>query len=387
MTKKIAFISYENINSGLFESQILYPVIALAKSNPGINYEIVIFWRPRERSSIQALEVKLQAIGNIRIVTCGIRLPIKYIGSLLFSVLLMTYMQICLRRYCKIHKPDICYCRGYLTAYGAVGAPCPKFIFDPRSLWQLECVSANLLKQGSFAFHYWTKIEKKIVEAASSIFTVSTAMSAHFEAFKTGKAIYQIPILTTPVSDKNKIKQQIIGDATNLTAAYVGSLGINGINKEALHHLVNKLCDLGIRRFLFLTHETTENIASLFDKKLETYDVTIVACQANEIATRLQDADFGFHALPHQLDAQTRLGTKVLEYWNAGLPALISSHVGAAAKLIEDDNFLGYFYEDIDTIDLEHICNLSNGSRQKIMNYHATYFGYDNWLNAIKKTS
>ena len=84
MTKKIAFISYENINSGLFESQILYPVIALAKSNPEINYEIVIFWRPRERPSIQALEMKLQAIGNIRIVT-WYRLPIKYIGSLLFS--------------------------------------------------------------------------------------------------------------------------------------------------------------------------------------------------------------------------------------------------------------------------------------------------------------
>ena len=124
-------------------------------------------------------------------------------------------------------------------------------------------------------------------------------MSAHFGAFRTGRAIYQIPILTTPVSDKNKIKKQIIGDATNLTAmTYVGSLGINGINKEALRHLINKLCDLGIRRFLFLTHETTENIASLFDKKLETYDVTIVACQANEIATLTQDADFGFHALP-----------------------------------------------------------------------------------------
>ena len=65
----------------------------------------------------------------------------------------------------------------------------------------------------------------------------------------------------------------------------------------------------------------------------------VIKPKMNEISHWLSAADIGFHALPKQLDWETRLGTKVVEYLVNGLPVIVNQNVGAAAKILALKNF------------------------------------------------
>ena len=121
-------------------------------------------------------------------------------------------------------------------------------------------------------------------------------------------------------------------------AVYSGSFGLNGINVNVLTRLLGLLGRPEDNlRFLFLTPEDPNLIGEILRKAGVGEDIgRSFSVSADMLGNYLSIADFGIHALPAQPDSETRLGTKVVEYWMNGLPTLVTSSVGAAAKIINE---------------------------------------------------
>jgi glycosyltransferase involved in cell wall biosynthesis len=106
---------------------------------------------------------------------------------------------------------------------------------------------------------------------------------------------------------------------------------------------------------------------------IEIINYKIINPKLNEISSWLDSADIGLHALPIQLDSNTRLGTKVVEYWINGLPVIVNKNVGAAAEYI-DKYKIGYVIEeDSKNINIK-INELLNYDRSYISNFAKNIF-------------
>ena len=69
------------------------------------------------------------------------------------------------------------------------------------------------------------------------------------------------------------------------------------------------------------------------------------------------------------------MGTKVVEYFAAGLPVIVNRHVGAAAKIL-DENFYGFVIdEDMPSeVILEKLRSLSKLKREDIVRFSKEHY-------------
>jgi glycosyltransferase involved in cell wall biosynthesis len=123
---------------------------------------------------------------------------------------------------------------------------------------------------------------------------------------------------------------------------YSGSLGLSGINITALVDLFRYALSYSGARLLILSDEANEKIQSLLSTvPVRPSHFAVIRPDPEEIGEWLSTADVGLHALPRQLDSDTRLGTKVVEYWASGLPVIVNNYVGAACSYIQENRYLG----------------------------------------------
>ena len=375
--KVVNFICYENICSGLFKSQVVEGAIAFKLSNESFSVSISVFVRPSHIEQFFKLKSYLNKNFDINLVLAGPLLPLRFINSVFYSKLLINLISFFIFVNHIVLKSSVCVSRGYIVSAGLARIDRKVFIFDPRSVWHLENASAGLLEKQGQSFEFWRDLERIIVKKSKSILVVSEAMRKYFNDVCENKMVSVVPILThhsdVTLNDKK---------APTFQCGYVGSLGLNGVNTEALSKLLQKLIDCGVSKFLFLTNEPKGNVLSLFPKNSE-IEIEVKAVEPKEISEELANCVFGIHALPAQLDAHTRMGTKVLEYWNAGIPVIINENVGAAALLINQNPFLGAVIKDSD--ELSRLCNqeLQAACAAKIKNFHSNNFGLKLWLEKI----
>ena len=129
--------------------------------------------------------------------------------------------------------------------------------------------------------------------------------------------------------------------------------------------------------FLFLTPRYEHAAVTRVVNKagLSSDKFTSIHPAFDQITNYLSAADYGYHALPSQPDSFTRMGTKVVEYFAAGLPVIVNRHVGAAAKIL-DENRYGFVIHDNmprKTL-LEKLSSLSKLNRHDIENFSKANF-------------
>ncbi len=380
---KVAYLTIEDITSGLFKTQILDIIEEILNHDNAIKFQIFIINRPWLYFKHKKVLNEYRAISNsYNISFCYIpflpplRNALKYY---LFSYLVTRWLSFICNIFINKNEFDLIHARSYWATFSVSKSKIP-IIFDLRSLWLLENISTGEIKANSKSYDYWKQIEIDCIKKSAASTCVSIGM---VEYVKNISSIANATLIPISVNEKyfnfnkdNRIKnRKILNWNENVIFIYSGSLGQSGININSITELFKKIINLSDNyKILIITSEKSNYVNKLMSTiGIEIINYKIINPKLNEISSWLDSADIGLHALPIQLDSNTRLGTKVVEYWINGLPVIVNKNVGAAAEYI-DKYKIGYVIEeDSKNINIK-INELLNYDRSYISNFAKNIF-------------
>ena len=354
---KILYFTNQDIGSGLFDNQVYSNLLGLKKLNKKHKITLLVFNRPWKffEHKTKVDEIRNNNINVIYLPFCP---PMRYItSSILLNKLYVSYFSFIFSLFVKYKNYDLIHCRHYLPSLVCKNLGLKNILFDVRSLSLFEYVQARKIKYKSKNYEYWLKQEEELINYVDGISVVSKSMIKYFKKYLP-KRISYCPIIVD--SDKiyfsnderNKFRSEW-GWTKNNVYVYSGTFGLYGLNKDYLFKLISLIISLDDNaKFLFLLSNDENEFNSFiktndFNKKNFKY----YSVSSNVLYKFLSASDVGIHSLPKQLDSFTRLGTKVVEYWCAGLPTLINNNVGEASEIsIKNDLGIVVNFEEINKI-------------------------------------
>ena len=369
---EITYYTHESITSGLFRTQVIDALIASASRDVNKKYTIFVynyFWLLIKNFQLVCkLRNELLKAG-IRIRFFPVLVPVKYaLASHSYFQLLQFYLRIVTfltyRRGSDVH-----HCRGYLLTYALIKNKLPSVIFDMRSLWVLENISAGNLDRDSSVCRLWFELEEECLRRSFASVGVSPAMGSYVSDIYENSNFHSIPISVAldkfrfDPAHRTRLRSKF-GWNNSLVVIYSGSLGLSRINTESLKRLLKTLKSrVPHTRCVVVSHEPKELFLEIFrDIGFEENDYFLTSDDEFRLFEIYSLADIGVHALPMQLDSGTRLGTKVVEYLANGLPIIVNQNVGDAARLVREHKF-GYVLEEMTDIDFAGILGASREHR------------------------
>lgn len=351
----VTYLTIEDIESGLFQTQVLDILTEIAIQEPQTRFEVILVNRPWLLRSHLRKKKKIEKYlhQSIKLKYFPLLPPLRNAMSSVFYSAAVTEWLRFIYWLVIPKKSDILHCRSYWSTQAALKSKNVPVLFDMRSLWPIENMSMGLLKENSTTATYWLNLEKKCLFQSAVSAGVSKAMIVYSKEVAPESDVRLIPISVDKEkykfnSEQRSEKRNLLKWQDNIVLVYSGSFGQSNINLKALRTLFEALlsADPSVR-LLFLTMEKDHKVNELMqlvagsDGRFQ-----IVHPSLPEIGSWLSACDIGVHALPKQLDFATRLGTKVVEYWINGLPVIVNEHVGAAAELITENNIGSVFYDD-----------------------------------------
>jgi glycosyltransferase involved in cell wall biosynthesis len=338
---KIIYFSLEDIDSGLFESQVLNMVVDIQRQNPEIQITLLVINQPWKAYKAKKKINRIRSQG-IEMIYLPFLPPLRWVSSApFFSFLYILYLWLLLKLFVDLKQYKLVHCRNYLPALVIRNFRNINFLFDVRSLHAYEYVQANKIKVNSDNYNYWLENEKKLLLSAVAVTVVSKGMISYLQSM-INRPIDYCPIISNydlvsyDQVARNEIRAMLGWEKFNIYV-YSGSFGLYGLNKTYLARLIKFILERDANaRFLFLTSNSAAELALfLKDNRIDENLVFGKSVKLAQLTAFLSAADIGIHALPNQLDSFTRLGTKVVEYWSAGLPVIINNHIGEAVAICE----------------------------------------------------
>ena len=359
---KIAYLVYnERPDSGLMNTQVLGLLKELSK-NSDLSITLIAIWQPwvyiKYLKEIKRLKVDLQS-HNIQLKS----LPFGFPGRYFFTnkYLLNTnifYIYLILKVF-NLGKYDIIHCRGYFISYiASLLKKDNKLIFDMRSLFPEENISAGNWTKEDLIYDKWKNIEKYTIEKSENIIGVSEPMvDILSKEYKTNKMKY-IPIgfnsknFIFDIEQRGKLRDEL-NIQNKIVIVYAGSLEFGFWNDIRVYvkyfSFINSVIDNAY--FLILTgsdHQTIKNL--LHENNINNYLLKSVL--PNEVPRWLEIADSGIQVMDKMSDSETRFGVKTVEYLAMGLPVITNDNVGGIVKFINTEK-LGITFngkEDLDNL-------------------------------------
>lgn len=358
----ITYLTIENISSGLFRNQVINKLQAIVDSSTDISFEIVVFNSPQHFFKHRRLLADYRAglSDRIKIRYYSVLPPLRYVlSSITQSKLLLGWLTLVLK-FIKI-KGEVIHCRSYWPAIIALRVSDIPILFDVRSLYPAESVAAGKLALDSKEYEYWLNLEEFCFRKAKVISVVSEPMIKYVKKICPSGNIHYNPIIVNTkqiyfdVLKRTEFRKKLNWEE-NIILVYSGSLGYSGLNRQSLGTLLKTLSGLGDNfRFLFLTNENNESTRDFVETAgIKSSHIYVTESSVEDLHKWLSAADIGLHALPLQLDSDTRLGTKVVEYWANGLPVILNENVGAAVDIILKHN-IGMIVSESEENDKEHL--------------------------------
>ena len=261
------------------------------------------------------------------------------------------------------------------------------YVFDPRSLYPLECLTAKRLKRNTFAFGFWMWLEARIVSEADSIVCTSRGMLRYFQIRYKYKCCKSMPCFNSGrVSSygsgcsKSKLFRILGLLPSKRLLIYYGSLN-SGWNNIKVYYDVITSFDHRYYQVLFITQDEelikSSPLASLANVSISSHsslppDVTIAEC--------FRHADFGIIFMAYSRDWYTRLSVKFAEYTSHGLPVVTNRWVGEASSLIRRYNLACCRIIDF-TKPFEVFVAPSHEQREDLKHWAQEYFSCKNINN------
>ncbi|USD65110.1 hypothetical protein [Vibrio sp. SCSIO 43136] len=369
---KYIFLSVnENLSCGLLKSQFLEPI----KHNFKYKYEIISINRPLYRGKVEGVD------------SLNVLIPQSVVAYNFFCVIYSVWAIFCallLKAKCGLKNDTKLVARGYLS--GLIAYYVKRFfgldyIFDPRSLYPLECITANRMKKHSWSYRYWIKLESKIVRFAERTVCVSSGMAKHYSCRYDVDNTIIIPCFRTEHGGFEKsysltsLKEKLNLDQKKKTVLYFGSLNSGWNNLELYTKLIS--CNFsGDVQFLIISQDRDKILASKLGSLKNVYVNSIDTLpEGITMEDIFHCADYGMIFMAESHDWFTRLSVKFAEYTYFGLPVITNRWVGEASRLIND---YGIFPSKVvETEEIELVAPTLE-QRIKISNWASEYFSPNN---------
>ena len=341
--KKIGYFLFnESLDSGLIKSQ----VIDFLK-NINNDYEIYLinfvpFYKALDIYKVKKMNKQLSEY-NVKILFLPITIPSRlFVFKRWFKFFSYIYTPFLLIL-CYFFKFNILHCRSYFST--SIGVNCKKIIpelkiiFDTRSLFIEENVSAGNIPYKDKSYYKWKQEEKRLLVESDKVIAINESFKKYYTKYIPRRKLKIIPILVDEeVVFFDEEKRKKLRDKFNIknktVISYVGSF--YGWNDPELYADYFKKLSKVIETpfFLIITRDKKEIKKSLKKRGVESQNYYITSCKHKRIRDFLSAADYGIIVMNENLDSNTRLGVKFIEYLATGLTVVTNSNVGAAKNFI-----------------------------------------------------
>lgn len=384
MTKlDVIYITIDDVCSGLFSSQVLKPLVKMAEIEPNRNFYLFVINRPwkylEHRKKLKDINKLFSVQKNIKLKYIPFLPPLRNVTKFKFLSKFATYLIGLILLLYTNKNNSIYHTRGYWPCEAGLLVNLKPMIFEPRSLWNLENIAMGSIVRGTKAELYWNNLEKNCINQSEKIISINTQMVNYFtNNYKIFDKNKVIPISFSKNdfffdSEKRKEIREKLSLKNRNVFVYSGSFGMSKIGINSIIKTIIRLKQFSKNpHFLFLTPKYESSSVQYLVQKigLNKNNFSLIHPNLNEISNYLSAADFGYHSLPPQPDSFARMGTKIIEYLAVGLPVIVNKNVGAAAKIIDEQNFGFVIDDNTNNDDLSNnLKKISKINRDKIISY------------------
>lgn len=338
--KKFAYlIVREDLNSPLVQSQCVEVISSVNQSWGDGHVELVWFYRidyifAKNNPSLSALHRQLFKVGIKAhfIPFISARFPLQW-WALPFVVpqwiIGLFYLRFALgfRRF---------HCRSYhagLIARLGKSFLGIQYVFDPRSPFPEENVSAKRWGRHSLSKRLWKRLESWIINGAREVIVVSRALADLYERVESTARFSLVPN-NYPVSFELHNAEKPSNRTTDYALGYVGSFG-NWNTPEPYLLLLKSLNRVGVEPVTMLFIVRTESSADLLTQAkqlgVDRSLFDIISVKQEEVPFYLAKCLYGVYLMAEK---DPRLGVKTVEYLAMGLPIIVSDNILGAAELV-----------------------------------------------------
>lgn len=342
----------ENPTDPLVQSQCFDVIEAVNDSRSECVVQLIWFYRldylfRRNTTRLSALRKQLQAQGIkgtfVPFISLGFPLSWWQFPVVLPQWLLgLLYIRFVLG-FRSLH------CRSYhagiiaLIASKFVGV---RYVFDPRSPFPEENVSAGRWKVSSLSYRLWKRLETNIIKGSNKTILVSSRLRDYYHEVDLAGRFRVIPNNYPAAFERNEIKAVSIAEK-KYTLVYVGSFG--NWNKpgpylkllSSLNQISLKPCNM---LFIVRTAAAREIEFEAREHGVDQSLFDIVSIPQNQVVDYLAQCSFGVYLMEC---GDPRLGVKTVEYLSVGLPVIVSENIFGAADLINSQR-LGVVWDHSD---------------------------------------
>lgn len=264
-----------------------------------------------------------------------------------------------------VKKIDILHCRSYPIMSSAIMVKKIKknlkVVFDPRSPFPEENITAGRWAKNSFSYKLWKILEKQYLEESNAVIAIANTYVKHFERVTLNSNFIIIPnnVDTKKFMPNKKLREYFrkkMGMRDDeIIFVYSGSLGNHWNNPKIYAKIIIKLRKLNMKhRFLFLTSGVKE-LKKIFNQyNVYPNEYFAIYVDFDNIPKYLSIADFGLNLMEKQ---DIRMSIKTCEYLAMGLPIIVNSNVLGAKEIIKKYD-VGLVLEDLENINLREIENI-----------------------------
>jgi glycosyltransferase involved in cell wall biosynthesis len=359
----IAYLIWlEDLEGPILQGQVIEILKQIAKKlRPSDNIYLIYFqlafFRPYSKifnrlKQFQDKKRELNKLGINLITVPVLGLP-SMLPSRLFSaqwyILPLVFIQtfiplIVLSLYLKI---DILHCRSYPPTVGAVFIRMLfrrlRLVFDPRSDFPGENVTAGRWKKNSLSLRVWKSLEKLFIDKSDITIYISKSFLDHYQNISRRSNFVKTPnnVDVTRFKRDNSFRKNFrdkynIG-TNEIIFCYSGSMGaLYWHNPELYASYIIQLRKLKINhRFLFIIPSFESLYKAFKIHSIESYEYILVKSDFNDVHKYLSTADVGMILMGKK---DIRMSIKTVEYLSVGLPVMTNSNVLGARELVEENN-------------------------------------------------
>lgn len=278
------------------------------------------------------------------------------------SIFLQTFPALLLISIFK--KIQVLHCRSYPITLAAITVKKfrrIKVIFDPRSPFPEECVTANRWSYNSLSYKIWKCLEKIYLRESDITISIANTYVKHFKNISPNSRFIIIPNNVDVISfrlDKkfrNQVRLNYGIERDEIVFCYCGSLGNHWNNPEIYAKFIIRLRNLDVKYcFLFITPNINK-LKEIFEQySIKPKEYIVVSADIEDVPKYLSAVDFGLNLMEKP---DIRMSVKIVEYLSMGLPVIINSNVLGAKEII-DQYDVGFVINDLESINLKEIKNL-----------------------------
>ena len=298
-----------------------------------------------ERTLIKQLKAELKK-SQITLVSIPVVFPGQWFSARWYQIPLIQLHAFPILLFFSIFKSvNIFHCRAYPATLPALmvkkitGA---KVIFDPRSPFPEENITAGLWKEGSLSDKKWRNLEKTYLAHADATIAIAPSYSTHFLKIAPNANLYEIPnnvdlnVFEINIELRNSLRNKLGIGNDEIVFTYSGGLSNHWNNPRTYAEFIIKNREFDLKhRFLFIT-PFVDFLTNIFNEyKIDSNEYLAVSADFKEVPSYLSCADFGINLMSKP---DIRISIKTVEYLAMKLPVIVNHNVIGASELIKKHN-------------------------------------------------